>query len=212
MLMAHKVVKWSKLDNRTVNELIRYFVLEVPASRSAREVGINRHSAVRLYGVIRRCLVLACEREAPSGYGEHEVDESYFGGIRKGKRGKGRSRESHCFRHSQAPGQSLHYPCPRCFERNTPCDYQTTHPRGLDDLFDSFRSYEGLITDGYRHYRINHDREFARCPRRHINDIENFCGVFSFRMIVDALGRVSRCKSFQVNRPAPGTWSGAARN
>src|SRR5579875_1690239 len=64
-LIAHKIAKWSKLDNRTTNKLIRYFALADPACRVAREAGINRHSADRLNGVIRRCLVwstAACRR------------------------------------------------------------------------------------------------------------------------------------------------------
>ncbi len=87
--MGFKRVKWSKLPNRILNALIRYFVLEVPSSRAARESGINRHSADRIYTLVRKCLVYACEAEAPPGRGVHEVDESYFGVRRKGHRGRG---------------------------------------------------------------------------------------------------------------------------
>lgn|SRR5487761_11536 len=176
MLMAHKVVKWSKLDNRTVNELIRYFVLEVPASRAAREVGVNRHSADRLYGVIRRCIVLACEREAPSGYGEHEVDESYFGGIRKGRRGRGAAGKVTVSGILKRHGRAYTTPVPDVSRETLRAIIRQRIPEGSTIYSDSFRSYEGLITDGYRHYRINHDREFARSQRRHINGIENFWG------------------------------------
>lgn len=41
---------------------------------------------------------------------------------------------------------------------------------------DSFRSYDGLVLDGFRHYRINHQETFATSKRQHINGIENFWG------------------------------------
>lgn len=41
---------------------------------------------------------------------------------------------------------------------------------------DSFRSYDGLILDGFKHYRINHQAAFATSKRQHINGIENFYG------------------------------------
>ena len=46
------------------------------------------HSAERVYIVIRRCLARECELHSPLG-GEVEADESYFGGRRKGQRGRG---------------------------------------------------------------------------------------------------------------------------
>ena len=41
---------------------------------------------------------------------------------------------------------------------------------------DSFRSYDGLVLDGFKHYRINHRECFATSKRQHINGIENFWG------------------------------------
>ncbi len=49
-------------------------------------------------------------------------------------------------------------------------------PRGSTIYSDGFRSYDGLLTDGYRHYRILHEQTFAHSRRRHINGIENFWG------------------------------------
>jgi transposase-like protein len=39
---------------------------------------------------------------------------------------------------------------------------------------DSYRSYDGLVLDGFEHHRINHFKEFARGKRNHINGIESF--------------------------------------
>ena len=89
--MPRRLIRNSKLTNRQLNELVKYFALEVPASRAANVMGINRHSAERVYT-------------------------------------------------------------------------------------DSFRSYDGLVLDGVKHFRINHQECFATSRRQHINGIENFWG------------------------------------
>lgn len=38
---------------------------------------------------------------------------------------------------------------------------------------DKWRSYDGLVLSGYKHYRINHSKEFVR-NNNHINGIESF--------------------------------------
>lgn len=50
-------------------------------------------------------------------------------------------------------------------------------PRGSTIYSDGFRSYDGLLTDGYRHCRILHTQMFAHSHRRHMNGIENFWSV-----------------------------------
>ena len=39
---------------------------------------------------------------------------------------------------------------------------------------DSWKSYDGLILDGYKHYRINHSKLFGMNKKNHINGIESF--------------------------------------
>ena len=40
---------------------------------------------------------------------------------------------------------------------------------------DSFKSHDGLVVDGFKHYRMNYDKRFVS-QRSHINGIENFWG------------------------------------
>lgn len=51
-------------------------------------MSINRHSAEHVYHVICGCSAGECELHRRSG-GEVECDESYFGGRRRGPRGRG---------------------------------------------------------------------------------------------------------------------------
>jgi transposase len=49
-------------------------------------------------------------------------------------------------------------------------------PRGSTICSGQLAVYDGLITQGYGHYRINHSKTFATGKRQHINGIENFRG------------------------------------
>jgi transposase len=51
---------------------------------------VNRNTAILFYHKLREVIFAALEAEAPELMrGEIEVDERYFGGHRKGKRGRG---------------------------------------------------------------------------------------------------------------------------
>ena len=54
--MPRRLIRDSKLTNRRLDGLVKYFALEVSAARAAGVMGINRHSAGCVYHVIRRCL------------------------------------------------------------------------------------------------------------------------------------------------------------
>ncbi len=83
--MSKRLLPQSKLTNRQLGQLIDCFALEAPAVKAAQVLRINRHSAERVYQVIRRHLAQDCERRSPLR-GEVEAAESYFGGHRKGLR------------------------------------------------------------------------------------------------------------------------------
>ena len=75
-----------RLLKKTQSRLLEYFVLEVTARSAADILGIQSNSAALFYRKIREVIVHHLEQES------HEIlelDESYFGGIRKGKRGRG---------------------------------------------------------------------------------------------------------------------------
>lgn len=60
-------------------------------------VGINRNTAINFYDKIRQIIAFNLELESPLVDCEIEVDESYFGGSRKGKRGCGASGKTAVF-------------------------------------------------------------------------------------------------------------------
>jgi transposase len=173
--VPQRLIKNSKLTNRQLNELVKYFALEVPASRAARVMNINRHSAERVYYIIRRCLARECELHSPLG-GEVECDESYFGGRRKGPRGRGAAGKVPVFGLLKRNGK-VYTRIVEDVSRKTLRQLIRTKVVPESIIYtDSFRSYDGLVLDGFKHYRINHQKCFAMSKRQHINGIENFWG------------------------------------
>jgi transposase len=173
--VPRRLIRNSKLTNRQLNGLVKYFALEVPASRAARVMGINRHSAERVYHLIRRCLARECELHSPLG-GEVECDESYFGGRRKGPRGRGAAGKVPVFGLLKREGK-VYTRVVEHVSRKTLRQIIRTKVVPESVIYtDSFRSYDGLVLDGFKHYRINHQQCFAMSKRNHINGIENFWG------------------------------------
>ena len=64
---------------------IKLFILEVPVNKAYKELGIAYNTAHKIYK--RECIYKFTSEELLGG--EVEMDESYFGGKRKGKRGRG---------------------------------------------------------------------------------------------------------------------------
>lgn len=75
--------------NTVQRALIVQFVAGTPARTAAQLVGVNRHTATLFYTKLRELIALHLAQETPLFWGQVEVDESYFGGVRKGKRGRG---------------------------------------------------------------------------------------------------------------------------
>ena len=102
-----------------------------------------------------------------------ELDESYFGGTRKGKRGRGAAGKVIVFgllkRNGKVytviiPDTKSSTLMPVISEKITPDSIVYT---------DHWHSYNALDIAGFRHYRINHSSHFAN-GHNHINGIENF--------------------------------------
>lgn len=158
-----------------MRKIVRLFVLEVPAVKAAREVRVNRHTVERVYHQIRLAIARECERDALLD-GEVEADKSYFGGKRKGMRGRGAAGKVAVFGLLKRNGRVYTRPLPDVGRSTLWKVIHQKVPRGSTIYTDAFASYDGLITDGYAHIRIDHGKTFAASKRRHINGIENFWG------------------------------------
>ena len=75
----------SRLSASIQDELVKYFVAGSTARAAALLTGVNRHTATLFFHKLRELIAQRLDEEASDLLvGEVEVDESYFGGYRKG--------------------------------------------------------------------------------------------------------------------------------
>jgi transposase len=83
-------MKRSKLSMYKQDRLIEHFVAGTSARLASEICHVNRKTAAYYYHRLRLLIYEALELESVEVFtGEIEVDESYFGGARKGNRGRG---------------------------------------------------------------------------------------------------------------------------
>lgn len=161
-----------KITKKQIDKLIEHFVAGTTARTAAELVGVNRNTATKEFLRLRKIISQNIEDSSPFE-GEIEVDESYFGGKRKGKRGRGASGKTPVFgllkRKGRVYTKVIHNAkaetlIPIIEERVVPDSIVYT---------DTFRSYNALDVGNFKHERINHSKLFAD-KRNHINGIENF--------------------------------------
>ena len=172
MLMS---VTRCKLSKKKQSELLQFFAGEVTARTAADLAGINRRTAILFYHKIRQVIAaqLALQAEEMLG-GEIELDESYFGGHRKGKRGRGAAGKVVVFGILKR-GDRVYTKVVDDTKADTlmPIIRQKIKPDSIV-YTDCYRSYNALDVSGFHHHRINHSTHFAEAGRNHINGIENF--------------------------------------
>ena len=165
-------LKFSKLSHYQSNRLVDHFVAGVPARTAAELVGVNRRSAILFYHRLREIIAWRIEQDWAFS-GEIEVDESYFGGRRKGRRGRGAAGKIPVFGILQRGGKVYTKVIPDAKAQTLlPIIRHHVVPDSIV-YTDYFRSYNALDVSEFKHYRINHRETFVE-QHTHINGIENF--------------------------------------
>ena len=164
-----------KLSKKTQFRLLEFFVLEVTARSAADVMGIQANTAALFYHKVRQVIAaqLALQTEEMLG-GEIELDESYFGGHRKGKRGRGAAGKVVVFGILKR-GDRVYTKVVDDTKTDTlmPIIRQKIMPDSIV-YTDCYRSYNALDVSEFHHHRINHSTHFAEAKYNHINGIENF--------------------------------------
>ena len=75
--------KQRKLSQRKLSSLLKCFAEDLSATQTVRLVGVNRNTANYWYLKFRKVIAVYQEEQFAKSSGEFELDESYFGGIKK---------------------------------------------------------------------------------------------------------------------------------
>lgn len=153
--------------------LIKLFELEVSVWKMSLQMNLSYGTVYRAVSTIRWSILSHAKDAEPLLDGEIELDESYFGGRRTGKRGRG------------AAGK---VPVFGILERNgvvqvTVIPDVTAHTllgltvkkvrRGSVVYTDKFKRYDSLMFCGHRHLSVDHQKRFSS-GKVYINGLEGF--------------------------------------
>jgi len=142
----------------------------ISAKQIQRETGVTYKTAWRMFKQIRTLF----DENLQHLTGEVEIDETYVGGMRKGKRGRGAEGKTKVIGAAQRNGKVIAKVVPDV-KRHTIVPFTTQNVDRNAILFtDEFHSYDTMTRIGYRHLRIDHySKEYAR-GKVHTNSIEGF--------------------------------------
>ena len=168
------MMRKSRLSKIKQERLLEYFVAGVTARCAASLIGVNPKTAAYYFRRLREIIThhIELENQRIVG-GEIEVDESYFGGTRKGERGRGAAgkvpvfgllKRGGCVYTKIIPNASSDTLLPIILEKVIPDSIVYS---------DYWRGYNALDVSEFKHYRINHSKLFAD-KHNHINGVENF--------------------------------------
>ena len=162
----------SRLSQYKQNKLIELFVAGVTARIAAELTNVNKSTAAYYFHRLR-LLIYKNSSHLEMFDGEVEADESYFGGHRKGKRGRGAAGKTAVFGLLKRNGKVYTVAVPNTQTATLlPIIREQVTPDSIV-YTDCYKGYDVLDVSGFIHYRINHSKEFAD-RQNHINGIENF--------------------------------------
>lgn len=183
MTRQKRILHRSKISERKFREIVRYFTFDLEAKKTAEMVGLNRKTVQSYFNKIRSAI--ARHQEQTTAFsGEVEPDESYFGGKRKGKDKRGRCTidKIPVFGIKKRDGKVYTQIIKNASRAEIKPIIKRLVAKDSTVYTDGWKAYDGLVLDGYKHYRINHSKEFSKGKTNHINGIENFWGWSKMRL------------------------------
>jgi len=172
----------AKINGRVVNKILSNFCLDIDATRTAKQAGVNRKTVNRIFMFSRLAIFWSrVKRRREMVDGEVEVDESYHGAKRKRgfhgklKRGRGTNKQP-VFGIFERNGEVFTEVVPDCKKKTLQALILGRISRETVVYSDGWRGYNGLVDVGYdKHFRVNHGKnEFSKGGGVHINGIESF--------------------------------------
>jgi len=152
--------------------ILYYFYLEISARRAANELNLDYGVIHRKFTNYRKSIANYCNQEAKKLNGEIEIDESYFGGKRKGNRGRGAKNKAIVFGILERKGKIYTNIVENVSAETLMNEIKNKTNKGSVFYTDGWKSYASLEQYG-KHNIIDHDKKLVE-NHNHINGIEGF--------------------------------------
>ena len=181
--MKSRYVKHAHISEGIFRKVLKLFCADIPALTAGGLAGLSVQSTQRLYDGLRLRIMELTLAEARPFAGEVEIDESYFGARRvRGKRGRGAGGKTPVVGLLKRGGKVFTEIVENCSKQALiPIIKGQVLAEATIDT-DGWKSYDGLVLDGYKHHRIHHHKnQFAR-GKNHVNGIESFGSFTKLRL------------------------------
>ena len=149
--------------------------MDLTATATSELLKLNRKTINNYFTEFRELILEDSIQKHQKELGIFELDESYFGAKRvRGKRGRGAAGKTPVFGVLKREGKVFVSIVPRCSREELLPIIQGKILEGSTIHTDGWKAYDGLILNGYTHYRVfHHENEFVR-GKSHVNGIESF--------------------------------------
>ena len=142
----------------------------VAALELQRHIGVTYKCAWRMMHQIRKLMA----EELPPFKGTVEMDETYVGGVRPGKRGRGAAGKAIVVGAVERQGSVAPFVVEQANAETAKNLLAVTTDPSAKIVTDEYGAYHGLKKAGYDHETINHGREEYVRGDVHTNTIEGF--------------------------------------
>lgn len=168
-------MKFNRLSHYKIRKIIEAFSNDLNATVVGNILRLNRNTVNRYYALFREAIFHETLAIMHKELGVFEVDESYFGARRvRGKRGRGAAGKTPVFGLLKREGKVFVSIVKNCSKEELMPIIEGKILEGSTIYTDGWKAYDGLILNGYEHYRVYHSKnEFAR-GKSHVNGIEAF--------------------------------------
>ena len=141
-------------------KLLHYFSLEIPANKAARDLGFGYNKVRTKYMQYRQEIAFYLQEQFNKLSGEIECDESYFGGRRKGMRGRGSQGKTKVFGMLERQGKIFTTVVDDVTADTLMNEIKKRSEKGSVFCTDKFKSYKSLKFHG-KHLTVDHGKTFV---------------------------------------------------
>ena len=161
--------------------IIKMFELSVSANEAARQMGLDYKTVLKAFDTLRLAIVMELARTDKALRGEIEADEAYFGGKRKGNRGRSTRRKKVVFGMLERKGRVSLEIVPNAKAATLTKAVLRMAKAESMVYTDQWGGYNSLIFHGYKHLTLNHSKMFSR-GKVSTNALEGFWSFAKERM------------------------------
>jgi transposase-like protein len=168
-------MRYKRLSAKKVDLLLRCFCEDLTATATASILGVNRNTVNSYFRKIRERIFQQSLKESPLETDEFELDEPYFGAKRvRGKRRRGAAGKTSMFGLFKREGNVFVTVVSHCSKEALMPIIRGKILEGSTIHTDGWKAYDGLILNGYDHYRVFHHAKNLQEESRMSMELKRF--------------------------------------